>query len=72
VKRDNEGNGMVWVMQSDMATALTHDDQASLPRADTRSVPENDREPAAQAGSGSLRRTTPISSDRPSSRIPST
>lgn len=72
VKRHDQGNDMVWVPKSDMAFALPYGDPAELAKGRNQLRAGDDREPAAQAGNGSLRRTTPISRDLPSSRIPST
>lgn len=63
---------MVWVPKSNMAAALPYGNPAELGEGRDQLRAGDDRKPPAQAGNESLRRTTPISKDRPSSRIPST
>lgn len=63
---------MVRVLQADVAAALTNlHPPLSLKRSDQPLAGE-DRQATAHAGSGNVRRMTPVSKGRPSSRKPST
>lgn len=72
MKRHDEGNGAVRMPQTDVAAALTHNYPAKLSKGRDQLCAGDDWEAPAQPGNVSLRRTTPVSRDRPSSRIPST
>lgn len=72
VKRDHERVRPFVMFESHVATALANGNPSDpLERVDQLLAGEN-RQPLAHAGSGSVRRTIPISSERPSSRSPST
>ena len=72
MKRHDEGNGTVRMPQTDVATALTHSYPAKLSKGRDQFCAGDGWESPAQPGNVSLRRTTPVSKGRPSSRIPST
>ncbi len=72
MKRDNQRNGVLGVLEAHMTAALADGNPPHLLKNADQLPAGNDRQPLAQAGSGSVRRTIPISSERPSSRSPST
>ena len=60
------------MLEANMAAALAHREPAELAECGDELGAGDDRQPFAHAGSGSLCRTMPLSSERPSSRSPST
>jgi hypothetical protein len=66
MKRDDKRHRPVWMLEADMTAALTDRGPAELAESGDELGAGNDRQPLAHAGSGNLRRTIPISSDRPS------
>jgi hypothetical protein len=72
VKRNHERSRVLFVLEAHMTAALADGDPADFLERDDQLLAGNDRQPLAHAGSGSVRRTIPISSERPSSRSPST
>ncbi len=72
MKRDYQRNGVLVVLEAHMTTALADSDPPNFLKRGDQPLAGNDRQPLAHAGNGSLRRTIPISSERPSSRSPST
>jgi hypothetical protein len=73
MKRHDEGNGAVRMPQTDVVSAaLTHSYPAKLSKGRDQLCAGDDWEAPAQPGNVSLRWTTPVSRDRPCSRIPST
>ncbi len=72
VKRDHQRTRTLVVFESHMATALANGNPSVLLKSVDQLLARQDRQPLAHAGSGSVRRTIPISSERPSSRSPST
>lgn len=68
----DERHSTIRVPEADVATTLAHKHPAELAEGGDQLCAREDREAIAQAGSVSLRRITPMSRDRPSSRMPST
>ena len=72
VQEDDQRHGTLRVAQTHVATPLTGHDPTELAQRGDQLVAGDNWEAPAQAGSGSVRRTTPMSRARPSSRRPST
>lgn len=72
MKRDHERGRALVVFEAHMAAALANGNPSSLLESVDQLLAGENRQPLAHAGSGSVRRTIPISSERPSSRSPST
>jgi len=71
MKRDHQRNRALVVFEPHMATALANDNPSDLLERVDQLLAGYNRQPLAHAGSGSVRRTIPISSERPSWRSPS-
>ena len=71
VERDDEEGLAVGMAQPDVAASLADNLPADSFECADELRAGDDRQPVGHAGSGSLRRTTPVSSVRPSSRRPS-
>jgi hypothetical protein len=67
----HKGDPMPSLLEPDVATPLTRDFPAFRFQRLDQALAGDDRLAWAHAGSGILRRTTPMSSDSPSSRSPS-
>jgi hypothetical protein len=72
MKRDDEERAARGVAEADMASPLSSYDPSGFAERGDQLGAGYDRLAGAQAGRGSVRRTTPISSGLPSSRKPST
>lgn len=72
MKRNDERVGLLVMLQADVTAALAHGDPSNLLKRIDELLTRDNRQPLAHTGSGNVRRTIPISSDRPSSRSPST
>ena len=71
-----KGNGKrdpsVRMLQSNVASSLPSDFPSVAFESFDQALPRYDWQGAGHAGTGNFRRITPVSSERPSSRIPST
>lgn len=72
MQRHRQRDPSVMVLHADMTPALARDLPASTFERFDEAPTGNDRQSGAHAGTGNLRRITPASSERPSSRSPST
>lgn len=72
MERHHQRDGVVWMLEANMTAALADRDPPEFAERGDELGAGNDRQPIAHAGSGNLRRTIPMSKDRPSSRSPST
>jgi len=72
MKRDHQRNCALVVLEAHMTAALADGDPSNLLKRADQLLAGKDRQPLAHPGSGSVRRTIPISSERPSARSPST
>lgn len=72
MERNGERNPPVRMLQSDVASSLASDFPSVAFESFDQAPPRYDRQGARHAGTGNFRRITPASSERPSSRIPST
>jgi hypothetical protein len=72
MQRDGERDLSIGMLQTDVAAALPYDAPFGPFQGLDEALPRNDRQALAHAGTGNLRRITPASSERPSSRSPST
>lgn len=72
MKRDGERDPPVRMLQSNVASSLASDFPSVAFESFDQTLPRYDGQGAGHAGTGNFRRITPASSERPSSRIPST
>jgi hypothetical protein len=72
MKRNGERHSPVSMLQSNMASSLASDFPSVAFESFDQTLPRYDRQGAGHAGTGNFRRITPVSSERPSSRMPST
>jgi len=72
MKRNGERDPPVTMLQSNVASSLASDFPFVAFESLDQTLPRYDRQGAGHAGTGNLRRITPVLSERPSSRIPST
>lgn len=71
MKRNGERDAPVGMLQSNVASSLASDFPSVAFEGLDQTLPGYDRQGAGHAGTGNFRRITPVSSERPSSRIPS-
>lgn len=72
MKRHHERDGPVGMLEEYVAAPLSHCNPADLAECGDELSAGDDRQPFAHVGRDSLRRTMPLSRERPSSRSPST
>jgi len=72
MKRDGERDAPVGMLQSNVTSPLASDFPSVAFESLDQTLSRYDWQGAAHAGTGNFRRITPVSSERPSSRIPST
>jgi hypothetical protein len=72
MKRNRERDLSVRMLQSNVASSLASDLPSVAFEGFDQALSRYDGQGAGHAGTGNFRRITPVSSERPSSRIPST
>lgn len=72
MKRDGEQDAPIRMLQSNVASSLASDFPSVAFERFDQTLSRYDWQGGGHAGTGNFRRITPVSSERPSSRIPST
>jgi hypothetical protein len=72
MKRNGERDSPGGMLQSNVASALASDFPSVAFESFDQTLPRYDWQGSGHAGTGNFRRITPVSSERPSSRSPST